>query len=264
MTITVAAKNRRLQPRVDDRVDVVVAGAGLAGLATAIQLRRAGHRVVCVEPDGWPRAAVGESLDFSTAELLADLGIPMQTLLEADAGFGKNAIEIVGSDSRRVSLWPPRWFARPPIWCSMVALHADRTELDQRAQRIALREGVELRRGRVRAVHADGVDTDPQALLATRDNAEKNHLACRIDTWLPGDFPARTTPLLLANILAGPLIELSSQFARLVAPGGQIVLSGILREQAEGVLQAYRGEFDIQQVDQDQDWVCLAGTRRNG
>ena len=139
----------------DDRTDVVVVGAGLAGLATAIHLRRAGRDVVCVEPGGWPRAAVGESLDFSTVELLTDLGIPMSSLLEADAGFDKRAIEIVGSDSRWVSLWPPRWFAKPPIWCSMVALHADRTELDRWAHEIALLEGVEIRRNRVKVVHAD-------------------------------------------------------------------------------------------------------------
>ena len=67
---------------------------------------------------------------------------------------------------------------------------------------------------------------------------------------------------MLANILASPLIELSLYFADLTAPQGQIVLSGILAEQADSVLDAYRENFDIQIWKQQDDWVCLAGIRK--
>lgn len=112
------------------------------------------------------------------------------------------------------------------------------------------------------ARHAIGVDTDPQALLATHDNAEKNQLGDCIDVYLPADFQPQPVPLLLANILAGPLQSLAPRFSELVQPAGHIVLSGILAEQAELVMQQYQTAFDIQMVDQQEDWVCLAGRRR--
>jgi len=112
------------------------------------------------------------------------------------------------------------------------------------------------------AKHADAVDLDPQALLATIDNAEKNTVSHSIKTYLPNQFENKTTTLLLANILASPLIELSSYFADLTKINGQIVLSGILAEQAEEVLAAYKTHFDIQLWKQQDDWVCLAGVRK--
>ena len=112
------------------------------------------------------------------------------------------------------------------------------------------------------AKHAEAIDLDPQALLATVDNAEKNNVSHNIKTYLPNQFENKTTPLLLANILALPLIELSSYFADLTETKGQIVLSGILAEQAEEVLAAYKTHFDIQLWKQQDDWVCLAGVRK--
>lgn len=80
--------------------------------------------------------------------------------------------------------------------------------------------------------------------------------------YLPVDFHAEPVPLLLANILAGPLQSLAPRFADLVAPTGHIVLSGILAEQASDVLQHYQSAFDIRLVAQEEEWVCLAGQRR--
>lgn len=112
------------------------------------------------------------------------------------------------------------------------------------------------------ARHAVAVDTDPQALLATSDNARKNRVGARIDACLPAQLDAPPAPLLLANILAGPLIELAPQLAARVRPEGRIVLSGILAGQADAVLAAYRHRFDIR-IDGEQDgWICLAGVRR--
>ena len=112
------------------------------------------------------------------------------------------------------------------------------------------------------AKHAEAIDLDPQALLATVDNAEKNNVSENINTYLPKDFPNQTTSLLLANILASPLIELAGYFADLTLPQGNIVLSGILAEQADNVLAAYKENFDISIWKQQDDWICLAGTRK--
>ena len=112
------------------------------------------------------------------------------------------------------------------------------------------------------AKHAEAIDLDPQALLATVDNSEKNNVSENIKTYLPKDFPNQSTTLLLANMLASPLIELASYFADLTLPKGHIVLSGILAEQAENVLAAYKENFDIEIWKQQDDWICLAGVRK--
>jgi len=114
---------------------------------------------------------------------------------------------------------------------------------------------------RLGARHVWAVDNDPQALLATRDNMHKNQITDSIAVYLPDALPALQVPLLLANILAGPLITLAPQFAGQVAPDGRIVLSGILASQMDEVIKAYRPFFDIHCYRQQQDWVCLEGTR---
>ncbi len=117
--------------------------------------------------------------------------------------------------------------------------------------------------GLLGASHIEAVDTDPQALLATGDNAAKNRLEGRIRSWLPDDFPASPAPLLLANILAAPLMSLAPLFARLVQGGGNIVLSGIIENQAEDVMACYRESFDIHVQQQQDEWICLAGQRKS-
>lgn len=112
------------------------------------------------------------------------------------------------------------------------------------------------------ANHVLAVDNDPQALLATKDNAKKNDVEDRVSTALPGDVDTQQQcDLLLANILAAPLISLEPLFAQLTRAGGAIVLSGILASQAEEVLSAYRKDFDIRLWKQLEGWVCLSGTR---
>ncbi len=109
------------------------------------------------------------------------------------------------------------------------------------------------------------VDLDPQALLATQANAEKNQVVERMETFSVSDFTRKhqtlQCPLLLANILAGPLVELSEMLASHVAPGGKIVLSGILAEQAEKVSAAYQRWFKIDDISQEGDWIRIAGTK---
>ncbi|MBD9357551.1 50S ribosomal protein L11 methyltransferase [Methylomonas albis] len=108
------------------------------------------------------------------------------------------------------------------------------------------------------AKQAHAVDIDPQALTASQYNAEKNQVEQRINYYLPEQFSAFAADLVLANILAKPLIELASTIGALVRPGGQLVLSGILNEQAESVAAAYRecGFIVEPPVSQD-DWCRL-------
>ncbi|MEA2078758.1 MAG: 50S ribosomal protein L11 methyltransferase [Pseudomonadota bacterium] len=88
-----------------------------------------------------------------------------------------------------------------------------------------------------------GVDIDQQALWASRENAGRNQVVDGLTTTLPDELPEQDYDLLLANILANPLIELAPRLAELVRPGGQLVLSGVLSEQADEVLLAYEPWF---------------------
>lgn len=113
------------------------------------------------------------------------------------------------------------------------------------------------------ARHLWAVDNDPQALESSATNAERNEIPVRnFYTALPEDLPPLQADLLLANILAEPLIGLASRFAGIVRPGGHIVLSGILREQADAVGAAYTAWFDMEAPVAREEWVRLAGTRR--
>ncbi|GFE88205.1 50S ribosomal protein L11 methyltransferase [Steroidobacter agaridevorans] len=109
------------------------------------------------------------------------------------------------------------------------------------------------------------IDIDPQALLATHDNAERNGVAQLIVARL-ADSEAEShgapADILLANILAGPLESLAPAFASRVRAGGRLVLSGILRNQAEAVATTYAPWFDIAPVVVRDDWARLDGVRR--
>jgi len=106
------------------------------------------------------------------------------------------------------------------------------------------------------------IDNDPQALTATRDNAEKNAVHQYIRCHGVQTPITIQCDLLLANILAGPLVELAPLFAGLVKPGGELVLSGILAEQARFVKDAYTKWFEMHPTTQQGDWIRLTGTRR--
>lgn len=112
------------------------------------------------------------------------------------------------------------------------------------------------------ARHAVAMDIDPQAILATRQNAERNHVAARLETADAPDCNGAVTDVLLANILAGPLVDLARRLAALVRPGGRIALSGLLLEQAAAVTEAYRPWFDISITGTRDDWGLLTGVRR--
>ena len=111
-----------------------------------------------------------------------------------------------------------------------------------------------------REVHA--VDIDPQALLATAQNAEANAVADAIQVKAPEQLPLRHYDLVLANILAGPLQQLAPRFAELLRPGGAVVLSGLLEAQADEVAQSYAPWFDIEPKAVRAGWARLVGQRK--
>jgi ribosomal protein L11 methyltransferase len=111
------------------------------------------------------------------------------------------------------------------------------------------------------AAAAVGVDNDPQALLATGDNAERNGVASRLQVFGPADEPVRTYPVVVANILASALDALADTLAARVAVGGRIALSGILIGQEAPLLARYGAWFDRLQVAQEGDWVRIDGVR---
>jgi ribosomal protein L11 methyltransferase len=112
------------------------------------------------------------------------------------------------------------------------------------------------------AAAALAIDIDAQALLATRENAARNQVAERLTVTGPGEASTRPTDILLANILAEPLIELAPSFADRVVPGGCVVLSGILRSQAAPVASRYAAWFDMSPATFRDDWALLHGVRR--
>ncbi|MCY1431301.1 Ribosomal protein L11 methyltransferase [compost metagenome] len=113
------------------------------------------------------------------------------------------------------------------------------------------------------ARQAVGTDIDPQALEASRDNATRNGIdPARFPVYLPADLPAKPAEVVVANILAGPLVSLAPQITSLVAPGGSLALSGILAEQAEEVRAAYADAFDLDPTAEKDGWVRISGVRR--
>ena len=113
------------------------------------------------------------------------------------------------------------------------------------------------------ADRVDAVDIDPQALAATRDNCARNGIAPgRVRALLPTGLDDRPADLLLANILAGALIELAPEFAVRVAPGGQILLSGILISQLDEIQSAFAHTFRLDPPTTREDWAAIAGRRR--
>jgi ribosomal protein L11 methyltransferase len=109
---------------------------------------------------------------------------------------------------------------------------------------------------RLGARQATAVDHDPQALIATQKNAVVNAVDGQLEVLSNSARPA-PAEIVLANILAGPLIELAPQIGSLVLPGGQLILSGILREQTAEVLAAYCACFSIESIAERDGWARI-------
>jgi ribosomal protein L11 methyltransferase len=113
------------------------------------------------------------------------------------------------------------------------------------------------------AASAHGIDIDPQALTASQDNAQKNGVEGHLTLGFPGDPGLPAADVVVANILAGPLVELAGDILSRLRPGGHLALSGILAEQAESVRAAYAAEVVFKPVRQREDWAILSGVKRS-
>lgn len=123
------------------------------------------------------------------------------------------------------------------------------------------------------AAFVNAVDIDPQALLATRSNAQRNQIADdSLEVFLPEAFSKhldekpednRLHDVVFANILAGPLVELAPTLTALTKPRGILCLSGILDSQAEKVISAYDKDFIFEPVRKEEQWIQLTAIRRD-
>ena len=109
-----------------------------------------------------------------------------------------------------------------------------------------------------------GVDNDPQALVASRDNASRNQLAAdRLPVALPPEVDMEqwqaSAGLVVANILAGPLLELSDTLLHFLRPDGTLLLSGLLATQAPALCEHYADRINLQVAGEKEGWVCLRG-----
>ncbi|OIQ24529.1 50S ribosomal protein L11 methyltransferase [uncultured Vibrio sp.] len=109
-----------------------------------------------------------------------------------------------------------------------------------------------------------GIDIDPQALLASKDNAERNGVADQLEVFLPQDQPeGLLADVVVANILAGPLRELSPIIKGLVKPAGALAMSGVLDTQAEDVASYYRDEFQVDPIKEQSEWCRISGSKHD-
>ncbi|EGR5122748.1 50S ribosomal protein L11 methyltransferase [Vibrio cholerae] len=107
-----------------------------------------------------------------------------------------------------------------------------------------------------------GIDIDPQALLASKDNAARNGVEYQIEVYLPKDQPeGLVADVVVANILAGPLRELSPIIKGLLKPGGQLAMSGILDTQAESVAEFYRDDLELDPIAEKSEWCRISGRK---
>lgn len=113
--------------------------------------------------------------------------------------------------------------------------------------------------GKLGAREVWAIDNDPQALQATRDNAERNQVSIQVG--LPGQIPEQTFDVVIANILAGPLAELAPLLCGLLKPGGQLVISGLLPEQQANMCTAYQDCCPLTEATEQEGWLRLAGQR---
>ncbi len=107
-----------------------------------------------------------------------------------------------------------------------------------------------------------GIDIDPQALQASKDNAERNGVSDRLELYLPKDEPDNLqAEIVVANILAGPLRELSPVIKSLMTPNGKLAMSGVLDTQAESVADCYRDELTIDDIIVKEEWCRITGQK---
>lgn len=108
-----------------------------------------------------------------------------------------------------------------------------------------------------------GIDIDPQALQASRENAKRNGVEDRLKLYLPKDQPDYQAEVVVANILAGPLRELAPTIISFAAPNADLALSGVLESQAQELQTIYGQWCNMQPVAVKDEWVRLSGVKKS-
>jgi ribosomal protein L11 methyltransferase len=116
------------------------------------------------------------------------------------------------------------------------------------------------------AAHVLAVDNDPQALVATADNSQRNNIeSSSLAVFLPEqvdiEHHTEKADVVIANILAGPLIGLSDTLLSLLKPGGSLLLSGLLKKQANELCEHYLPRIELTVAGEKDGWVCLLGCK---
>ncbi|WP_413285644.1 50S ribosomal protein L11 methyltransferase [Vibrio sp. MA40-2] len=108
-----------------------------------------------------------------------------------------------------------------------------------------------------------GIDIDPQAIIASKENAKRNGVAEQLALYLPQDQPQDLiADIVVANILAAPLRELSPVIKGLIKPNGLLAMSGVLDTQAEDVASYYQDKLDIDPIAELQEWCRISGQKK--
>ncbi len=137
-------------------IDVAILGGGLAGTAASIHLARAGLSVLCIEPTPVKSVLVGESLDWSAPPLLAELGFPMQSLIDEGIATYKKHVMVTAKGGRTCEYVPGRWLAQKPWNVEVRTLHVDRAALRDRLRAVASSLDIAILEDRVAAIESHG------------------------------------------------------------------------------------------------------------
>ncbi|WP_294832910.1 50S ribosomal protein L11 methyltransferase [uncultured Gilliamella sp.] len=108
-----------------------------------------------------------------------------------------------------------------------------------------------------------GIDIDPQAIQASRDNAMRNNVSEQLELYLAKDIPDNLqADVVVANILAGPLKELEPNISKLVKSSGNLGLSGILESQSQSVYDHYQAHFELDPIVEQEEWCRITGKKK--